>query len=130
MNVPRRKPGLTVLGDRLAVCRLDAGSDVPPWPAPDGFLAITRTADELSVVCREDAVPEDVRREKGWRAMKLEGPFEFTEVGVLASVATPLADADVGIFAVSTNDTDYVLVKDEQLDRAVAALREDGREIL
>ncbi len=86
--------------------------------------------DELSVVCPQELVPEDVRSEGGWRALKLEGPFEFSEVGVLASVAAPLAEAEVGIFAVSTFDTDYVLVKREQLQPAVAALRGRGHEVL
>ena len=95
-----------------------------------GFCSVTRTLDELSVVCLEDIVPEGVRCEKGWRALKLEGPFEFSEVGVLASVAGPLAEAGVSIFAVSTFDTDYVLVKDEQLESAVGALREWSHEVL
>jgi hypothetical protein len=95
-----------------------------------GFLSITRTDDELSVVCPEEAVPEDTRSEGGWRVLGLEGPFEFSEVGVLASVVGPLAEADVSVFAVSTYDTDYVLVKEEQLEVAVAALRARGHEVL
>lgn len=95
-----------------------------------GFCSVTRTADELSVVCTEGFVPEGVRCEKGWRVLKLEGPFEFSEVGVLASVAAPLAEVGVSIFAVSTFETDYVLVKDEQLEPAVGALRERSHEVL
>jgi uncharacterized protein len=118
---------LAVLDGRLAVCRLDA-SEAPP-PIPDGFFSVTYATDELSVVCREDSVPEGARCEKGWRALKLEGPFEFTEVGVLASVAAPLAGAGVSTFAVSTFDTDYVLVKEERLATAMAALQEQGHEV-
>ena len=81
------------------------------------------------MVCLEDSVPEDVVCEKGWRALKLAGPFEFSEVGVLASVAAPLAAAGVGIFVLSTFDTDYVLVKEEQLGSAAAALRQRGHEV-
>jgi hypothetical protein len=95
-----------------------------------GFLSITRTEDELSVVCPEEAVPEDARSEDGWRVLRLEGPFEFSEVGVLSSVVGPLAEADVSVFAVSTYDTDYVLVKAKQLEAAVSALRARGHEIL
>ena len=95
-----------------------------------GFLSITRTEDELSVVCPEEAVPEDEHSEGGWRVLRLEGPFEFSEVGVLASVVGPLAEADVSVFAVSTYDTDYVLVKAKQLEAAVSALRARGHEIL
>lgn len=129
MNAARRELRLAVLDDLLAVCRLDAASDVPSWATPEGFFSVTRTADELSVVCAEGSVPGGARHEGGWRALKLEGPFEFSEVGVLASVAGPLAEAGVGIFAVSTFDTDYVLVKEERLEAAVAALRERGHEI-
>ena len=82
------------------------------------------------MVCPEEVVPEDVRSEGGWLALKLEGPFEFSEVGVLASVTAPLAEAGVGIFAVSTFDTDYVLVKEDHLASAVAALRGRGHEVL
>lgn len=74
-------------------------------------------------------MPEGLPKEGGWRALKLEGPFEFSTVGVLISVAQPLAEAGVSIFAVSTYDTDYVLVKGEQLDSAVDALRERGHEV-
>ena len=130
MNAPPRNLRLAVLDDPLAVCRLDAASGVPSWALEDGFFSVTRTDEELSVVCREEAVPKDVRCEKGWRALRLEGPFEFSEVGVLASVAAPLAEADVSIFAVSTFDTDYVLVRDEQLDPAAGALRERGHEVV
>ena len=81
------------------------------------------------MVCPEGSVPEDVRCEGGWRVLKLEGPFGFSEVGVLVSVAGPLAGAGVSVFAVSTYDTDYVLVKEEQLRPAVAALRGRGHEV-
>ena len=78
----------------------------------------------------ETSIPEGVEREGGWRVLKLEGPFEFSEVGVLASVLVPLAEENISIFAVSTFDTDYVLVKEERLERAVAALRERSHEVL
>jgi hypothetical protein len=114
---------LTLLDDHLAVCRLDAAAGVPAWATAASLFSMTRTADELSIVCLEECVPEGVRCEKGWRAFKLEGPFEFSEVGIISAVATPLAEAGVGIFAVSTFDTDYVLVKKERSDLAADVLR-------
>ncbi|MDP8899911.1 MAG: ACT domain-containing protein [Actinomycetota bacterium] len=114
----------------MSVCRLDPTTKVPDWAISGGFFSVTRMDDELSVVCPQELVPEDVRSEGGWRALKLEGPFEFSEVGVLASVAAPLAEAEVGIFAVSTFDMDYVLVQEEQLRSAVAALRGRGHEVV
>ena len=127
--LPEHLLRLRVLDGHMSVCRLRAGSEVPKWATTGGFFSVTRTRDELSVVCPGEEVPEGVRSEGGWRALGLEGPFEFSEVGVLASVAAPLAEAGVGIFAVSTFDTDYVLVKEEQLRSAVAALRGRGHEV-
>ena len=130
MNARHKELALSLLAGHLSVCRLDPTTKVPDWAISGDFFSVTRTDDELSVVCPEEVVPEDVRSEGGWRALKLEGPFEFSEVGVLASVAAPLAEAGVGIFAVSTFDTDYVLVKKEHLQAAVVALRGRGHEVL
>ena len=120
---------LTITPERLAVCRLPAAGAVPPWAEGPGLFALVRDADALSVVCAEDRVPVDVRRECGWRALRLEGPFAFTETGVLAAVLAPLAAGEVGIFALSTFDTDYVLVKETRLAEAVRVLREGGHQV-
>jgi uncharacterized protein len=128
-GVPARVPGLTVLGERLSICRLDAGEEVPAWATGGHFFSVTRTRDELSVVCPDDVVPESISRERGWCALRLEGPFDLSMVGVLASVASPLAEAGASIFAVSTFDTDYVLVREEQLDLAVDTLRASGHRV-
>jgi hypothetical protein len=128
-GVQARVPGLTVLGEWLSICRLDAGEEVPAWATETSFFSVTRTRDELSVVCPEDVVPEGITRERGWRAFRLEGPFDLSMVGVLASVASPLAEAGASIFAVSTFDTDYVLVREEQLDLAVDTLRASGHKV-
>ncbi len=120
---------LSVLEGRLAVCRLDAGAEVPTWATAGTPFSVTRTPEELSVVCPEESVPDGVRCERGWRALVLEGPMDFSLVGVLASVTRPLAEAGVSIFSISTYDTDYVLVREEALDGAVAALRGAGHEV-
>lgn len=130
MNATRKELRLSLLDGHMSVCRLDPAADIPGWATAKSFLSITRTDEELSVVCPKGAVPEGVRREDGWRVFKLEGPFEFSEVGVLASVVGPLAEAGVSVFAVSTYDTDYVLAKEEQLETAAAALRGRGHEVL
>jgi uncharacterized protein len=122
-------PDLTVLGKRLSICRLNAGEEIPAWATGGPFFSVTRTRDELSVVCPEDVVPESISRARGWRALKLEGPFDLSIVGILASVASPLAEAGASIFAVSTFDTDYVLVREEQLDLAVDTLRASGHRV-
>ncbi len=120
---------LSVLQERLAVCRLEPRAEIPPWATSAPFFCVARTPDELSVVCPEEHVPAAITCERGWRALKLQGPFGFELTGVLASVAAPLARCEVGILAIATYDTDYVLVKEEQLDPAIAALRERGHEV-
>jgi hypothetical protein len=120
---------VTVLPEPLAVCRLPAAARVPSWALElhESFVSITRTPDELSIVCPDEAVPPDVEQaESGWRALKVPGPIPFTEVGVLAGLAAPLAAAGISLFAVSTYDTDYVLVKEPDLERALAALGAPG----
>ncbi len=130
LTAPQPVLTLTLLEARLGICRLDATSEVPPWATAATLFSVTRTADELSIVCPEEFVPDGVRCERGWRGFKLEGPFEFSEVGILSAVAVPLAEAGVGIFAVSTFDTDYVLVKEERLDLAVGSLHEREHRIV
>jgi len=130
VNTTRKGLFLSLLTGHMSVCRLDPTSKVPDWAIAGGFFSVTRTGDELSVVCPEEVVPEGVRSEGGWRTLMLEGPFDFSEVGVIASVAAPMAEAEVGIFVISTFDTDYVLVKEEQLQSAAAALRERGHRVL
>jgi len=94
------------------------------------FVSVTGTRDEVSVVCPEDQAPEGATVEAGWRCLKVDGPLDFGLTGVLASLAVPLAEAGVSIFAVSTFDTDYVLVKAEALERAAAALETAGHRVV
>ncbi len=118
---------LEVVDVRLGVCRLEAGSDVPPWvDRSGGFVSITRTADELSIACAYDAVPAGVPKEGPWRAFRVQGPLVMTLIGVVASLANPLADAGISIFALSTFDTDYILVHEPDFDAAIAALTQAG----
>jgi uncharacterized protein len=121
-----RPLSLSILPETYAVARLEPTAPAPGWAAGGAFTSVTRTADELSIVCREDSVPGDVASSRGWRALKVAGPLDFGLSGILSSLASPLAAAGVSIFAVSTHDTDYVLVRDESLGRAVQALTEAG----
>jgi hypothetical protein len=117
-----------VLGGRFAVCRLPADA---PWPAPGpgAFVSATRTAEELSIVCASAEAPAGARVEDGWRALKLEGPIPFEETGVMAGLAGALAGAGLSLFALSTFDTDYLLVKEKDLAAAVEALRRAGHAV-
>lgn len=126
-----RKPilPLSVLEGNYAVCRLAPEAVAPSWLPSDGFVSVTRTAEELSIVCLKDAVPASVRAERGFRILKIEGPLDFALTGILLAVASPLAAAGISIFALSTYDTDYVLIPSDDLDQAVAALRDAGHRI-
>jgi hypothetical protein len=120
---------LVLLPGLYAVCRLHKDASVPAWASPGEFLSITRTAEELSVVCSQNLVPDDVRCERGWRCLRVAGTMDFSMIGVVASLVTPLAEAGIGIFVVSTFDTDYLLVKEGEIERAMAALRAAGQKV-
>jgi uncharacterized protein len=113
---------LKVIPGSFAVVQLPADAEVPSWAYGPGFFTVTRTDEELSVLCLADRVPEEQVGERGWACLQLVGPFEFSLTGILLSVLEPLAQAGVGIFAISTYNTDYVLVKHGQLATAVEAL--------
>lgn len=119
---------LSTLPSRVAVCRLAPDAPIPPW-IRGAFICIARTAEELSIVCDDDAVPQDVRAERDWRALKLEGPIPFEMTGVAASLLAPLAEARISVFLISTFDTDYLLLKNDVFGRATAVLRTAGYEI-
>jgi hypothetical protein len=123
-DAPRRR--LHALAETFAVCRFSPDEPPPAWlfHGEANFYSITRTSEELSVVCCEDDLPPSVERcERGWRALALEGPIPFTTTGVLAALVTPLAAAGIPVFAISTFDTDLLLVKAGDFDRTLAALR-------
>ena len=118
---------VSVLPGTLAICRLHASERIPSWALElhEGFVSITRTPDELSIVCPQDAVPPDTRVEEDWRALVLPGPIPFEMTGVLAALTVPLAEAGIPVFAISTYDTDYVLVREKNVERALHVLQAD-----
>jgi hypothetical protein len=120
---------LSVLPETLAIARLAAGAAIPSWAMAGGFFSVTRTANEVSIVCEAGQVPEGLKAERDWRALKVHGPFALSEVGVMAALATALAQGGISVFAIATFDTDYLLVSGEQLQAAIAALRNAGHEI-
>jgi hypothetical protein len=120
---------LKLLPGVFAVCRLAPEAAAPEWATAGPRTAITRTQEELSIVCLEAQVPAGVLGEKGWRCLKIEGPLPFSLTGVLASLVNPLSEAGISLFAFSTYDTDYVLVKKAVLDRAIQALTGAGHTV-
>ena len=114
----------------FSVCRLAANGAVPEWAFCGAFFSVTRTAEEVSIVCLDAQVPPDVHHESDWACLKLEGPFPFSETGILASFVQPLSELAIPIFAVSTFDTDYVLVKHAWAEKAIEALEAAGHEAM
>jgi hypothetical protein len=121
---------LDLMPGSYAICRLDADAGVPPWATSVAFSSITRTTNELSIVCPSDDVPDAVRAQRGYRGLAVRGPLDFSLVGIVASLGVALAAASISIFVVSTHDTDYLFVRDADLGRAVASLRDAGHAVI
>jgi hypothetical protein len=117
---------LSLLADTFTICRLEPDVDIPSWALAGDFYSITRTVEELSLVCLQEVVPEGTRAEKGYRCLKVGGPLDFSLTGILSSLTIPLAQAGISVLAISTFDTDYLLVKEAQVDRAVQTLSHAG----
>ena len=122
--------GVHLISGRLAVVRLDPGTDIPSWSSTGLLSAILRTPEELTIVCDQTVVPEAMKSERDWVALKVEGPLAFTMTGVLATLLEPLAAERISVFVLSTFDTDYILVKADESERTVEALRRDGHRML
>lgn len=125
-------PGLTlsILPAPLSICRLPAEAPIPAWALTGDFFSVTRTCAELSLVCPEAGVPGDIQAENGWRGLKVEGMLDFSLVGILAGLASALAGAGISLFAISTFETDYILIKENRLSDAVEALSAAGYGII
>lgn len=116
---------IKALSLKLAICRLDKGDKIPEWAfASSEFFSITKTNEELSIICSQDNVPHGVKAEKAWCVIKVLGPLDFALTGVLSTLIAPLAQHNISIFAVSTFDTDYILVKEENFAKAMNILTE------
>ena len=120
---------LSQLQGEYAICKLNPGSNPPDWASGGEFFSVTRTADELSIICLYEQIPEQIPSHPGWSALKIEGPFDFDEIGVLASMTTPLAEAGISLLTISTFDTDYLFIQSENYQRAIQILSDAGHEI-
>ena len=111
---------------QLAVCRLSPADKLPEWAMQSPFWSVTRTPEELSLVVVEECVPDGIAAERGWAVLKVAGPLDFSLTGILASLTAPLADAGISIFALSTYDTDYLLVRNVSVEESIAVLERTG----
>ena len=121
---------LKVLSQELAVVHLGAEASVPAWALASRFFSITRTDQELSVFCVADDVPDGTANERAWRAFRVEGPLDFGLTGVVSSLSFALAAKQISIFSISTYETDYILVREERLADAIAALKRAGHQFV
>lgn len=121
---------MRLLKDKFGVCRLNKNEVIPEWVKNSDVYSITKTCDELSILCSQDCIPSGIKCERDWRALKVEGPLEFSLIGILASISTILAQKEISIFAISTYDTDYVLVKDKDIANAINALVNEKYKII
>jgi hypothetical protein len=121
---------LTVLPEQLGICRRDPSAPIPDRVVQSSFFSVTRTPDELSIVCNETHMPKEERCSIGWRCLKIKGPLDFSETGILAALSRALAEAEIPIFVLSTYETDYILVRKQHLTRAVDVLESAGHSVV
>lgn len=117
---------LNLFSDLFGICKLSHNSPMPDWIGDNVFHSITRTADELSIVCPQKNIPENIVCERDWNCLKLEGPLDFSLIGILARISELLAEEKISIFVISTYDTDYILVKNDMIEKAVEKLTMNG----
>jgi len=123
------KLNLTLLRGKFAIAQLPPDAAIPAWISQSSFFSISRSAEELSIICEADIVPDNIKQELDWRALRVQGPIAFEQVGVLANLSTTLADGAISIFSVSTFDTDYMLVKQPDIPAALKLLEAKGHTI-
>jgi hypothetical protein len=120
MKSPRLS--LTVLPYKLAISKLTKNARIPSWAIKSPFFSITRAAGEISIVCPVENIPSNTRSERTWKALKIRGKLKFSLTGILASILDPLAKGKISVFALSTYTTDYVLVRESDIESAVKVL--------
>ncbi len=124
-----KKLSLSLLPHKYAVCQFHPDKHIPYWSLLGDFVSLTRTPEELSIVCQQDNVPDDIEAEREWCCVQVQGAFDFSAAGVHASLAVPLAKADISVLAIATYATDYLLIKEEDVDRALLVLEQAGHSI-
>jgi hypothetical protein len=124
--VQRRQLQLSLLKDLYGICKFPSDSSIPEWALDESLCSITRSKKELTVVCPQGIIPANTEYDSDWRCFRIDGSFDFNQIGVISSLAEPLAEAGVSIFVISTYDTDYILVKEEKVEQAVNVLTDNG----
>ena len=125
----KRQLKLSLLEDFFGICVFESNASISEWAGTASFCSITRTEKKLTVVCPQNIIPADIEHERDWRCFRIDGSFDLNQIGVISSLAAPLAQAGISIFVVSSYDTDYILVKEEKVEQAIAVLSGDGHSI-
>jgi hypothetical protein len=125
-----RKLSLSLLPYKYAVCQFHPDKHIPYWALLGDFVSLTRTPEELSIVCQQDNVPDDTEAERGWCCLQVQGTFDFSIAGVHASSAIPLAEANISVLAIATYATHYLLIKEENVERALQVLKQAGHSVV
>jgi hypothetical protein len=123
------KLSFIILRETFAISRLDKDAPIPDWAFQGGLFSITRTKDELSILCPQINVPKGVICNQGWSCLKVKGPLDLSSTGIISSIVATLERENISLFSISTYDTDYVMVKERDLERAILALTEAGHKI-
>jgi hypothetical protein len=126
----QKKLIMKLLNDKYGVCRLDKKDVIPTWGIDGEFYSITKTEDELSIVCLQNTIPDNIKYEGEWRVFKVEGPLDFSLVGILSAISSLMAEKGISIFAISTYDTDYILIKEHDMDKAIKTLSDNNYEVI
>ncbi len=121
-----RQLNLSLLKDKYAVCSLPATAPIPDWALKESLVSITRTEDELTIVCRQDLIPTQYKRDLNWRCFRIDGSFDLNQTGVISSISSPLTGAGISIYVISTYNTDYFLVQEDKLNQTISILSHSG----
>lgn len=128
--MPEMKLRMSLFKENFGISRLKAEASIPEWSKTGPFYSITKTTEELSMVCLQHAIPSYIKCERDRRLLKVEGPLDFSLIGIISAISTALAKRGISIFTISTYDTDYILVKNNDIDKAIETLIEVGYEIV
>jgi len=125
----KRQLKLSLLDGMYAICAFESDTPIPDWAVTASLCSITRTKKELTVVCPQNIIPAGIKHDHGWRCFRIDGSFDLNQIGVISSLAAPLAQAGISIFVVSSYDTDYIMVNEEKVEQAIAVISGDGHSI-
>jgi hypothetical protein len=121
---------LSLLKDKYGICSLPNTAPIPDWALKESLISITRTEEELTIVCRQDLIPPQCKCDLNWRCFRIDGTFDLNQTGVISSISSPLANTGISIYCISTYNTDYFLVKEENVEQTISVLSDCGHSII